>query len=1233
MSPGLRDRVWRRFLRGPDPALLEELYVPALKDAVRYDRCCAYFSSTVLSAAARGFGGLIERLVELGDAAPRPAVRLVVNEELAEDDIRVLMEQADVAPLEEALRKRFRKPKDVLEKDRLSMLGWLVAKGFLDVRVGVMRRGGGIVHAKFGLAMDEAGDALVFAGSGNESAQGLAGNYERLEVSTSWGDAERFEEYRKEFDALWADEHADVHTLPLPEALRLQLVKLAPKEPPIVEPSDAAARQRAAMLWQLVVEAPYFEAGGATCEATAPVEMWPHQRHVVEESATAWPDGRLLCDEVGMGKTIEAILVLRRLLAGRGVRRALLLLPAGLLRQWQGELREKGGLLVPRLDGLTNLVFPDEKTQKVMGLAEALRQDLLLMSRETARTEANRQLLLDADPWDLVLLDESHAARRRKQEEGEFNSGTLLLDLLRALQLGGRTKSILLLSATPMQTHPWEPWDLLQVLGEGGAWLSEFGRVRDYYEAVAAVRAGRRDPELARRAARMVKGDGQFPTSPMGLSVAGTEDALARTLQFHKPSEREALAAWLRRGSPLTRRMHRNTRETLRAYHRLGLLEAPPPTRVVKDVYFEFGDFAERSAYDAVGQYIERRFHELEEEKPGKGFVMTIYRRRAASSPRAILKSLERRAEGLKRVEARAAIDPWLTGGDEIDPRDLDDLGDGDLGGTVSSAYPQDPAVARRERLDVEKLLDEVRALGLKDSKRDRFFEALHQLREDGRAVLIFTEYSDTMEYLQDLLLTHYGDEVACYSGSGGQVREGGDWKSVTKAQITKLLRDGKIRLLVCTDAASEGLNLQAAAALVNYDLPWNPSKVEQRIGRIDRIGQKSADVKVVNLLLGHSIDEQVYRVLRTRCRVFETFVGAMQPVLGRARRMLLGQEPLDLAALEAAAASAQADPLAAETYLESLAEATAAVPAAINREELRSVLLALPVGVGIAVKTKGETCEVRAAKSAAVRFALTPTALEQDPRSRPLTPFEPVVRDLATSLTRPGERLPFVVGSFERGGFRASVAYWVGNGKSESVSSLKELKERLEGWTGSLPESAAWISAQKTAQGEARSRVETMEAMAAEKVEKARVRQLAAARERLHRELGRYLVCFDHGTADLNGLLGERLARDIESARWLKLTVARLGGYPEWPEGLRHELELFRNDIKETQRKARLTGREVVAALEDPRWAVADAPLPAAMSGRLLLEKDTTERFAPAAITIETESGQSIKRVGEDQP
>ena len=1183
-AAGLRSRSWKRFLRGPDPALLEELYVPALAAAVRYDRCCSYFSSSVLSAAARGFGGLIERLLALGDNAPRPAIRLVVNEELPEADVRAMTETRDLSALEAPLKKRFRKPKDVLEKQRLAMLGWLVKESLLEVKVGVMRYGEGIVHAKFGIVTDEAEDALVFSGSGNESARGLMANYERLEVSTSWEDEERHEEYSDEFSKLWSDSHEDVHTVSLPEALRLKLIKFAPEEPPVAEPSEALARQKAAMLWRCIVEAAYFPNGAAACDATAMVEAWPHQKGVVEETAAAWPDGRLLCDEVGMGKTIEAILVLRRLMAGRGVRRVLVLLPAGLVKQWQAELREKGGLIFPRLEGTTTLVWPDGQVERVENLARALDHDSLLMSRETARTEHNLPILLEATPWDLVVLDETHAARRRRQEEGEFNSATLLLSLLRQLQLRRRARGLLLLSATPMQTQPWEPWDLLAVLGEGGAWLADFATVRNFYRAANAVEQGRCDLETARAAAVPVSMDPQFPPPPgAGANPQGIED-VSRALAFAAPSKRAALARWLRQGSPLARRMHRNTRATLRGYYEMGLLPAPPPVRHVEDIRFDYEDSAERHVYNAVSRYIDARFHELEAEKPGKGFVMTIYRRRASSSPFALERSLERRRSGLLRVIDRRAYDSFVREEDEdLDPRDLDDVGEIDSGGRVSMAFPTDPQVARTELREVDQLLGDLRALRSRDSKRGRFFDELRRLTDDGRPILVFTEYVDTLEYIRDSLEPLYGEVLGCYSGEGGKVWDGSAWMRVSKDQVTGALHAGDLRIVLCTDAASEGLNLQAAGALINYDLPWNPSKVEQRIGRIDRIGQPYPNVRVVNLFLKDSIDERVYGVLRMRCGLFEQFVGPMQPVLARARRMLLGQEGDSREALEATAEKVEAEPLAREAYAESDAEEVVSAPAPLTRADIVQALKELVGEFGPRARLVGDGLYRISGIAGAI--ATDTAALEREDTAAPLSPLMPQLRKLADQLDRHGERLPLVVGSYQIGPFRSSAAYWVGSGVIAAIESVAELRRRLESWNGLLSDPGEWLDAQRIAKREAEKAVRQMEQRARQREQENLRRQKQAARLRLQRELGRYLVCLGAGTADLNSALYQQMSRDIASAVRLRKALEKFGDYPEWPAELCRDLEVFYRELTGNQRRARLLGTEIDAALDDPRW------------------------------------------------
>src|SRR5437762_5582793 len=119
----LRDRKWRRFLNAPDPELLSELYEPALAEAVRYDRCCAYFSSTVLAVAARGFAPLVERLLQSESTVGAPPVRLLVNEELTRDDVDAMLHAHGADALADKLANKLLAPRDALEKERLALLG------------------------------------------------------------------------------------------------------------------------------------------------------------------------------------------------------------------------------------------------------------------------------------------------------------------------------------------------------------------------------------------------------------------------------------------------------------------------------------------------------------------------------------------------------------------------------------------------------------------------------------------------------------------------------------------------------------------------------------------------------------------------------------------------------------------------------------------------------------------------------------------------------------------------------------------------------------------------------------------------------------------------------------------------------------------------------------------------------------------------------------------------------
>jgi len=140
------------------------------------------------------------------------------------------------------------------------------------------------------------------------------------------------------------------------------------------------------------------------------------------------------------------------------------------------------------------------------------------------------------------------------------------------------------------------------------------------------------------------------------------------------------------------------------------------------------------------------------------------------------------------------------------------------------------------------------------------------------------------MDFIRESLISIHGETVATYSGRGGEMydRESGSWVTVGKERVKREFSadDGTVEILICTDSASEGLNLQECGVLINYDLPWNPMRVEQRIGRIDRIGQEFEEVTILNYSYKDTVETDIYERLDTRIGLFENVVGEMQPIL-----------------------------------------------------------------------------------------------------------------------------------------------------------------------------------------------------------------------------------------------------------------------------------------------------------------------------------------------------------------
>ena len=209
-------------------------------------------------------------------------------------------------------------------------------------------------------------------------------------------------------------------------------------------------------------------------------------------------------------------------------------------------------------------------------------------------------------------------------------------------------------------------------------------------------------------------------------------------------------------------------------------------------------------------------------------------------------------------------------------PLDADEVGD-----------LERAALATEEKADIEDLLDRIAALP-PDSKLARLRRALADLRRGGyEQAMVFTQYTDTMDFLRAELQKDDA-KLMCFSGRGGEIpATGGAWRQIGRDDAKRRFRDGEAQVLLCTDAAAEGLNFQFCGALVNYDMPWNPMRVEQRIGRIDRVGQRHGTIRIVNLHYEDTVETDVYRALRDRIGLFQSVVGRLQPILARMPRTI----------------------------------------------------------------------------------------------------------------------------------------------------------------------------------------------------------------------------------------------------------------------------------------------------------------------------------------------------------
>ena len=553
---------------------------------------------------------------------------------------------------------------------------------------------------------------------------------------------------------------------------------------------------------------------------TSLVEPLPHQITAVYESMLPRQPLRfLLADDPGAGKTIMAGLLIKELIARGDLQRCLVVCPGNLAEQWQDELYRRFQL---HFEILTNDKLEAARTGNWF-----LENNLVIARLDKLSRDENVQQKLKAPDcfWDLIVCDEAHKfSATFFGGEIKYTKRYKLGQLLTTL-----TRHLLLMTATPHNGKE-EDFQLFMALLDGDRFE---GRFRDGVHTVDVS-------DLMRR---MVK---------------------EKLLKFD--------------GTPLF------------------------PERIAYTVPYRLSDMEAR-LYKEVTEYVREEFNRAEALQNDKragtvGFALTILQRRLASSPEAIYQSICRRCERLEKrlrelkllqrgayVQAMAADAPYL---DEEDLEDLDDAPDVEVEEIEEQVLDQATAARTIDELEAEiktlKRLENL-ALTVRRSGEDRKWRELANLLSEiftpaaianhlaetaasyetddtpkpvpspRQKIVIFTEHRDTLNYLEKRISTLLGRSSSLVTIHGGMGRE-----ERMKAQES-FKHDPDVQVLIATDAAGEGINLQRAHLMVNYDLPWNPNRIEQRFGRIHRIGQTEV-CHLWNLVAEETREGDVYLTL-----------------------------------------------------------------------------------------------------------------------------------------------------------------------------------------------------------------------------------------------------------------------------------------------------------------------------------------------------------------------------------
>lgn len=818
-----------------------------LKGAKQYDRIAGYFSSSILEVA----GEALEKM--------NGPIRVVCNSHLDLEDVKTAQQAKN------EIRREWcsSQPELLGAPERFSKLYELLKSGKMQVKV-VPDEKFGLIHGKAGVITLQDSTKTSFIGSTNETLAGWKLNYEILWEDSS-EDAVNW--VQEEFDALWNDPMS----IPLPEFVINDINRISQRQ--VLRSIDDWVKDPDAP--PTVIETPIYR---------QEYGLWEHQKyfvHLAFKEHLKHNARFILADQVGLGKTIQLALS-AQLMALYGDKPILILVPKTLIWQWQDELInmldlpsavwigkewiDENGIRYPGID--------EEHIRKCPRRIGIVSQGLI-----TAKSPVVEHL--KKLRYECVIVDEAHKARRKKLTPGEESKKPDPNNLMEFLiEISSRTKSMLLATATPVQLNPIEAWDLLNILSQGSDHVmgNKYSRWRRNPAKALALAMGReiikdfnietwdwmRNPfppaEENERTYGVIRKrlrvpPDEFIISPEAYQTLSSPDR-QRCERIVK-SERFFI-----NHNPFIRHIVRRTRNYLE-----NTIDPETNEPYMKKIEVKLFGERDEEIID-LPPYLRKAYEHAEEfcrllktRAPASGFIRTLLLRRVGSTIIA------------GKNTAKMMLHEWGRLAEEVEQED--ETSREEIESTIKD-------LTKEERHLLESFIKALEASKEKDPKYQKVYHLLVDKQWMKRGCIVFSQYYDSVYWVAENLSKDLPKEsIGVYAGgekSGVMIE--GVFSRKSREEIKKMVRSKEIKILLGTDAASEGLNLQTLGSLINLDLPWNPTRLEQRKGRIQRSGQIYEEIWIYNMRYRDSVEDRVHELLSERFEDIRDMFGQIPDVL-----------------------------------------------------------------------------------------------------------------------------------------------------------------------------------------------------------------------------------------------------------------------------------------------------------------------------------------------------------------